>query len=62
MLAALELRRLNDPRAALATLADLDRSRLGDEARGLADRLHAEASAIVAQRPAAAARPGGGGP
>jgi membrane associated rhomboid family serine protease len=53
MLAALELRRLDDPRAALATLAELDRSRLLDETRALAERLHAEATALAAQRPTA---------
>jgi hypothetical protein len=54
MLAALELRRLDDPHAALATLAELDRSRLLDETRALAERLHAEATALAATR-----RPGG---
>lgn len=47
MLAALEVRRLGDARAALATLSALDRSQLSGEGSALAGQLESEARALA---------------
>lgn len=48
MLAVIEVRRIGDPAAALATLAALDRTRLASDRAALADALKAEAESALA--------------
>jgi hypothetical protein len=58
MLAVIELRRLGDAPAALATIEAIDRARLDPDKGALVDALRAEANAAVAAGPA---RSGGAG-